>query len=151
LSSKILFNIYQIFHSGGQNIYTIQEIANFLSVQPKTIRVLERFLSPTSLRRNGDILYSPEDLKRLSFIQELLSKGFNLDLLQDYLAFYLCWLSDDCPECMSTPKREGCAKRCWKKKGTFCQVSLEQQDMCKRCNFNKGRASILTPLSWRTK
>jgi DNA-binding transcriptional MerR regulator len=128
-------------------IYTIHEIANILGVQTKTIRVLKRYLSPGLLRRNGEKLYSHEDLKRLSFIQELLRRGFNVDLLQDYLAFYPCWLRDDCPECMSTRKRVECAKPCWKENGTFCRVSLEQQNMCETCRFSERRDKKVIPFT----
>jgi hypothetical protein len=129
----------------SRKIYTIHEIANILGVQTKTIRVLERYLSPNLHRGNGEKSYCPEDLKRLSFIQQLLRKGFNADHLQDYLAFYPCWLKDDCPECMSTPNRVGCAKPCWKENGTFCKVTLEQQNMCEMCRFSARRDKKVIP------
>jgi MerR family transcriptional regulator/heat shock protein HspR len=127
--------------------YTIEDLASILKVKPKDIRIWERYthLSPSSSKTSS--LYTEYDLKRISFIQGLLMKGFNISQLSDYLALYPCWLRDDCPECMSKPYREGCAKPCWKEKGMFCQLSLEHQGMCRKCKFSKRGGKTVIPLN----
>jgi MerR family transcriptional regulator/heat shock protein HspR len=133
---------------GSGFTYTVEDLATLLGVSPKSIRTWERYVPMSSSRNKTKRPYSENDLKRHFFIQRLLSKGLNLVHIADYIALYPCWLRDDCPECTSKANREGCAKPCWKEKGTFCQVSLEQQDMCKKCRFDKGRGSVVIPLSW---
>jgi DNA-binding transcriptional MerR regulator len=134
---------------GSGSTYTVEDLAGLLAVNPRNIRTWERYAPLSPVRNKTERLYTENDLKRLSFIQRLLDKGLNLVRIADYVALYPCWLRDDCPECMSRVTREGCAKPCWKEKGMFCQVSLEQQDMCKNCKFDKGRPSIVIPLSRR--
>ena len=136
---------------GSSSTYTVEDLASLFAVKPKDIRTWERYAPFSPSRNRTKRLYTVTDLKRLSFIQGLLSKGFNIGHISDYLVLYPCWLRDDCPECMSKAVRKGCAKPCWKEKGMFCQVSLEQQDMCKKCRFNKGRASVVIPLGRRSR
>ena len=127
--------------------YTFNDLANLLAVQPKNIRTWERYVPLSSNTKKTDRLYTEDDLKRLSFVQKLLSKGLSITYLSDYLALYPCWLRDDCPECMSKPTREDCAKPCWKEKGMLCKFTLEKQDICKKCKFNKRSSSNVIRLS----
>jgi len=119
-------------------VYTIGVIADLLEVHPETLRVWERHSLVKPYRRNGQRIYTDSDLKRLLFIQELLDKGLNLAGVLEYLSFYPCWLRDDCPSCMRRSNKEGCAKRCWKEKGTYCQVSLDEPNMCDTCEYRKS-------------
>jgi MerR family transcriptional regulator/heat shock protein HspR len=135
---------------GSGTIYTVEDLAGLLDVNPRSIRTWERYAPLSPGRDKTERLYTENDLRRLFFVQTLLRKGLNLAHIAEYVALYPCWLRDDCLECMGTPKRVGCAKPCWKEQGMFCQVSLEQQDMCKKCRFNKGRATAIIPLRRRT-
>jgi DNA-binding transcriptional MerR regulator len=135
---------------GSESTYTIEDLAGLLAVNPRSIRTWERFAPLSPGRDKTKRLYTENDLKRLFFVQRLLSKGLNLVHIADYVALYPCWLLDDCSEYMGTPKREGCAKPCWKEKSMFCRVSLDQQDMCNKCRFNKGRDKVVIPLKRRT-
>jgi len=128
-------------------LYTINELANLLAIQPRTIRTWERNALLSYSKNSTKRLYTEGDLKRLSFIQRLLSKGLGIARLSDYLSLYPCWFRDDCPECMSKPTREGCAKPCWKEKGMFCQFPLESQDMCKKCKLNNRNGGNVIQLS----
>lgn len=119
-------------------VYTIGVMADLLDVHPETLRVWERHGLVKPYRRNGQRLYTDNDLKRLLFIQELLERGLNLVGVLEYLSFYPCWLRDDCPSCMRRSNNEGCAKRCWKEKGTYCQVSLDEPNMCDTCEYRKS-------------
>jgi DNA-binding transcriptional MerR regulator len=116
-------------------LYTIGVVADLIGVHPETLRVWERHGLLKPHRRNAQRLYTDNDLKRLSFIQELIGKGLNLAGIVHYLALYPCWLHGECPKCMRRSIREGCSKACWKEKGTFCQVSFEEQDLCERCDY----------------
>jgi MerR family transcriptional regulator/heat shock protein HspR len=118
-------------------LYTIGVVAEMFGVHPETVRVWERSGLVKPYRRNGQRLFTDNDLKRLTFIQELLGKGLNLAGVAHYLALYPCWLEDNCPKCMRQSIREGCAKPCWKEKNMFCQVSFEEPDMCQTCDFKK--------------
>jgi hypothetical protein len=120
-------------------LYTIGVVANIFDVHPETLRVWERYGLVEPHRRNGQRLFTDQDLKRLAFIQELLSKGLNLAGVSHYLVLYPCWLYDDCPTCMRKSMRESCAKPCWKEKGTYCQVSFEESNMCEKCDFKKPK------------
>jgi DNA-binding transcriptional MerR regulator len=121
-------------------LYTIGVVADLFKVHPETLRVWERYGLVNPYRRNGQRLFTDHDLKRLGFIQELIGKGLNLAGVAHYLALYPCWLHDDCPKCMRRSTREGCAKACWKEKGTFCQVSFEEPGMCEKCDYKKRNA-----------
>ena len=59
-------------------LYTISVIAELMGVHPETLRVWERHGLLKIPRRNAQRLYTDNDLKRLSFIQDLLDKGLNL-------------------------------------------------------------------------
>jgi hypothetical protein len=131
---------------GSGSTYTIEDLVGLLAVDLKSIRIWERYALLSPSRDKAKWLYTENDLKRLSFIQRLLSKRLNLVHVAHYIALYPCWIRDDCPVCMSKAIREDCAKPCWREVDMFCQVSLEQQDMCKKCKFNKGRSSSIIPL-----
>ena len=118
-------------------LYTIGVVANLLKVHPETLRVWERHGLVRPDRRNGQRLFTDNDLKRFGFIQDLLGKGLNLAGIVHYLGLYPCWLQDECPKCMRRSTRIGCAKPCWKEKDTFCQVTFEEPDMCERCDLQK--------------
>ena len=119
-------------------VYTIGVIADLLGVHPETLRVWERHGLITPHRRNSHRLYTDHDLKRLLFIQELLNKGLNMAGISEYLSFYPCWLHDNCPSCMRRSNNGSCAKRCWKEKGIYCQVSLEEASICDTCEYRES-------------
>jgi hypothetical protein len=123
---------------GEKPLYTISIVADLMGVHPETLRVWERHSLIKPPRRNGQRLYTDDDRRRLSFIQSLLKKGLNLPGVAYHLTFYPCWLHDDCPKCMQQSVREGCAKPCWRKEGTFCRVSFEDQHLCEKCEYKKG-------------
>jgi MerR family transcriptional regulator, heat shock protein HspR len=116
-------------------LYTISVVSDLMDVHPETLRVWERHGLVKPPRRNAQRLYTDDDLKRLSFIQELLGKGLNLAGVADHLSFYPCWLHDDCPKCMRQSVRQGCAKPCWREKGAFCQVSFDGENLCNKCDY----------------
>ncbi|CEP66385.1 MerR-type HTH domain [Moorella glycerini] len=116
-----------------QMLYTISVVADLLGIQPGTLRVWERHKLIQPARKNGRRLYSNNDLKRLRFIQKLIDKGFNLNSIKHYLAFYPCWLYEDCPACSRKTERIGCAKPCWKEEGTYCQISFDDPSLCNTC------------------
>ena len=118
-------------------LYTIGVVADIFKVHPETLRVWERNGLVNPYRRNSQRLFTDHDLKRLAFIQDLIGKGLNLAGVAHYLTLYPCWLHDDCPKCMRQSTKESCAKPCWKEKGTFCQVSFEEPDMCEKCDYTK--------------
>jgi len=120
---------------GKKPLYTISVVSDLMEVHPETLRVWERHGLLKPPRRNAQRLYTDDDLKRVSFIQDLLGKGLNLAGVAYHLNFYPCWLRDDCPKCMHQSGSQGCAKPCWKEKGTFCQVSLDEKDLCRRCAY----------------
>jgi MerR family transcriptional regulator, heat shock protein HspR len=127
-------------------LYTIGVVSDLMGEHPETLRVWERHGLLQPPRRKAQRLYTDEDLKRLSFIQELLGKGLNLAGVAYQLTFYPCWLHEGCPKCMQQSVRQGCAKPCWKEKGAFCQVSYHEQDLCKRCGYKKRTESEPKPI-----
>jgi hypothetical protein len=122
---------------GRKPLYTIGVTAELMGVHPETLRVWERHGLLKIPRRNAQRLYTDDDLKRLSFIRNLLDKGLNLAGVSYLLTFYPCWLRDHRPKCMRQSIRQGCAKPCWKEDGTFCQVSYDEQNLCERCDYYK--------------
>jgi MerR family transcriptional regulator, heat shock protein HspR len=121
-------------------LYTIGAIAEFLEVHPETIRVWERRGLVKPSRRNRQRLYTDTDLKRLVFVQELLSKGLNLAGISEVLSFYSCWLCDECKVKRRKKNSNGLMKRCWREKSTYCPVSSEEQILCENCQ-HKIRAN----------
>ena len=99
-------------------VYPIGVVADLLGVHPETIRVWERsgVIEPPE-RRSGKRFYSDEDLKRLQFVQKLISEGLNLPAINHYLQLYPCWTMHDCPGCMRRTQNAGCAKPCWREDG----------------------------------
>lgn len=116
-------------------VYTIGVMADLLGVHPETLRVWERHGLVKPKRKNTHRLYTDLDLRRILFIQELLNKGLNLAGISEYLTFYPCWLHDNCPNCMRKSENENCAKPCWKEKGTYCQASLGEANICDTCKY----------------
>ena len=127
-------------------LYTISVVSDLMDVHPETLRVWERHGLLKPPRRNAQRLYTDDDLKRVSFIQDLLGKGLNLAGVAYHLNFYPCWLRDGCPKCMRQSVRQGCAKPCWKEKGTFCHVSFDDRDLCKRCSYKSRIENGSKPL-----
>ena len=122
-------------------LYTISVTADLMDVHPETLRVWERHGLLKPPRRNTQRLYTDGDLKRLSFILKLLDEGLNLAGVTYHLSFYPCWPRDDCPKCMRQSFMDGCAKPCWRKDGTFCQVSFEEEQMCETCDYKIRKMS----------
>ncbi len=115
-------------------LYPIGVVSELLDVHPETIRVWEGYSVIRPLRRSGKRFYSNNDLQRLRFIQKLIAEGLNLPAIRHYLRLYPCWQLDDCPDCMQRTNNIRCAKPCWKKDGTYCQVSAEE-DSCSKCKY----------------
>jgi len=122
-------------------LYTISVISDLVGVHPETLRVWERHGLLKPPRRNAQRLYTDDDLKRLSFIRKLLDQGLNLAGVTYHLSFYPCWPRDDCPKCMRQSFMHGCAKPCWRKDGTFCQVSFEEEQRCETCDYKIRKMS----------
>jgi MerR family transcriptional regulator, heat shock protein HspR len=118
-------------------VYTIGVVSDLLNVHPETIRVWEKNGIVKPLRRSGKRFYSEADLKRLKFIQKLMSEELNLPAIRHYiLRFYPCWKMDNCPPCMHRSQVALCTKPCWKENGTFCEVS-GTESTCAECEFRK--------------
>ncbi|MFB3884242.1 MAG: MerR family transcriptional regulator [Thermodesulfobacteriota bacterium] len=125
-------------------LYTIGVVADLMGVHPETLRVWERHGLLKPPRKHDHRLYTDQDLKRLSFIQGLLDKGLNLAGVAYHLTFYPCWFKDGCLKCMRQSVRQGCAKPCWKERGTFCQVSFEEQGLCEKCEYRQEESQTET-------
>ncbi len=117
-------------------LYPISIVSELLNIHPETIRVWERSGVIQPSRRGGKRFFSESDLKRLRFVQRLITEGLNLPGVQHYLRLYNCWYANDCPSCVHRVKDVSCAKPCWKEEGTYCQTSASA-DTCSTCNFRK--------------
>jgi len=117
-------------------VFPISIVSELLHVHPETIRVWERYGIIKPQRRSGKRFYSETDLKRLRFIQRLISDQLNLPAIRHYLKLYPCWQMNDCPSCMRVSKHTTCAKPCWKEDGMFCQVNSDT-DMCLDCKYHQ--------------
>jgi MerR family transcriptional regulator/heat shock protein HspR len=133
---------FYISHMENRPLYTIGITSDLLDVHSETLRVWERHGLLQPHRKHGQRLYTNNDLKRLSFIKELVTRGLNLAGISEYLSFYPCWLRDDCPSCMRRSNSETCGKRCWKEKGTYCRISLEETDVCDTCEYRKSKRGL---------
>ena len=120
-------------------VFSIGVISELLAVHPETIRVWERYGVIKPQRRSGKRFYSENDLKRLRFIQKLIAEELNLPAIRHYLQLYPCWEMDGCPDCMHSSEFAVCAKPCWKKENTYCQVYADK-DTCSGCEFCKQSA-----------
>jgi MerR family transcriptional regulator/heat shock protein HspR len=121
--------------------FPIGVVSELLRVHPETIRVWERYGVIKPQRRSGKRFYSEIDLKRLRFIQRLITEKLNLPAISHYLRLYPCWQMDGCPGCMHGSKFVACAKPCWKEDGIYCQVS-GNEDMCLNCGFRNNKGSL---------
>jgi MerR family transcriptional regulator, heat shock protein HspR len=119
-------------------VFPIGVISEILGVHPETLRIWERNGLVTPVRRSGRRFYTQTDLKRLRFVQKLMSEDLNLPGIRHYLQLYPCWQLEDCPACMHASKIAACSKRCWKDDGTYCQVT-PGEDACSSCNFCQKR------------
>lgn len=119
----------------NRGVYTIGIVADIMQTHPETLRVWERHGLICPARRNGQRLYSENDLRRLDFIKELIGKGLNLAAVRHYIGLYPCWFRDACPACMRQSEQIACAKRCWKEKGAYCRASFDDPDPCSSCRF----------------
>lgn len=115
-------------------VFPIGIISELLDVHPETIRVWERHGIIKPKRRNGRRFYSEIDLKRLRFIQKLISEKLNLPAIQYYLQLYPCWNKDSCPSCVLRSEIAACTKPCWKEEGTFCRV-IDSEVNCRDCAY----------------
>jgi MerR family transcriptional regulator/heat shock protein HspR len=114
-------------------VYPIGVVAEMLDVTPETIRSWEKTDVLNPRRRSGKRFYSDLDVARLRFIKELMSEGLTAPGIRYYLRLYPCWEMEDCPGCMSQSESAGCAKPCWKVRGTYCKVS-SNEDLCAECD-----------------
>ena len=117
-------------------LFPIGVVSELLHVHPETIRVWERNGVIKPQRRSGRRFYSETDLKRLRFIQKLMTKELNLPAIRYYLRLYPCWQLDGCPACMHRSELTTCGKPCWKEEGTYCLVN-GNEDTCSKCVFRR--------------
>jgi MerR family transcriptional regulator/heat shock protein HspR len=115
-------------------VFPISVVSELINVHPETLRVWEKKGVIKPRRRSGRRFYSETDLKRLRFIQKLISEDLNLPAIRHYLRLYPCWQLDSCPACMHRTELEVCAKPCWQEEGTYCQV-YGDEDTCAQCEF----------------
>lgn len=115
--------------------YTIGVVTDLLGLNPATIRAWERRGLLRPRRRNRHRLYSDNDLRRLEFIRGLLDQGLNLAGIRQLVALYPCWFMDECPACARRSNHAACARPCWKERGTYCAVSVEEPSVCERCPY----------------
>jgi len=115
-------------------VFPIGVVAELISVHPETIRVWEKQGVIKPQRRGSRRFYSEDDLKRLRFIQKLMSEDLNLPAIRYYLRHYPCWQLNGCPACMHRTELAVCAKPCWREEGTYCQVCGDE-DTCAKCEF----------------
>jgi MerR family transcriptional regulator/heat shock protein HspR len=116
-------------------VFPIGVVSELLNVHPETIRVWERQGVIKPKRRSGRRFYSENDLKRLRFIQKLMSEDLNLPAIRHYLRLYPCWqMEDGCPACMHRSETVACGKSCWREEGVYCLASGEE-DSCATCQF----------------
>ena len=117
-------------------LFPIGVVSELLNVHPETIRVWERNGIVQPARRSGKRFYSEIDLKRLKFIQRLITEDLNLPAIRYYLRHYPCWQLDGCPACMHRSEYVACAKPYWKEEGSYCQV-FGSTDTCSTCEFRR--------------
>ena len=126
-------------------VYPIGVVAEMLDSTPEAIRSWERTGVLKPRRRSGKRFYSDLDVDRLRFIQNLVSEGMTAPAIRYYLRLYPCWEMDDCPGCMSQSNNASCGKPCWKKLGTFCQVS-SNDDLCSKCEHRQSHSQSNIPV-----
>lgn len=122
---------------GDQPLYPIGVVASLLQVHPETLRIWERNGLVQPARRNGQRLYSNNDLQRLKFVHHLVKdKGLNLAGVKEVVSLYTCWHLEDCPGAGSRNTDNPISGRpCWKYEGTYCITVADQADLCAQCEF----------------
>lgn len=123
-------------------VFPIGVVSELLDVHPETLRIWERHGIVSPIRRSGRRFYSEIDVKRLRFIQKLMSEDLNLPAIQHYLQLYPCWQHDDCPACMHVSKVASCVKRCWKDDSSYCQVVVGE-NTCSDCEFMSNAHKLI--------
>lgn len=122
-------------------LYTIGVVTDLLGLHPATIRAWERRGLLRPKRRNKQRLFSENDLHRLEFIRDMLKQGLNLAGILRLVELYPCWSMDGCPACASRSEQPGCARPCWKERGTYCTVTFEESALCERCPYRDRPAT----------
>lgn len=128
----------------NQPLYTIGIVSELLQIHPETIRVWERFGLIKPGRRSTKRFFSDNDVKRMRFIQRLMSDGLNLPGISFFLRLYPCWQYGDCPICMRQSQETGCAKPCWKEENMFCHVSMDE-NACTECPHRTSESKQCSP------
>ena len=139
--TRMLFQLKSNKEMKNLPLFTIGVVSELLNVHPETLRVWERYGVVKPQRKNNRRFYSESDLKRLKFIQKLITEGLNLPGVRHYLKFYPCWQLNDCPACMHSSVTNGCKsdKPCWKEEGAYCQLNGDKH-LCSDCEFHRQSA-----------
>jgi len=118
-------------------LYSIGIVSDLLEVHPETIRTWERagVVQPPQ-RRNGKRIFSGNDLQRLQFIQRLVGEGLSIRAIHFYMKLYPCWNIEECTNCIYSSDQIGYTKPCWKKPGSYCKVSSDE-NLCGNCENGK--------------
>lgn len=93
-------------------------------------------------RRNGQRLYSNNDLQRLKYVYRLAKdKGLNMAGVKEVVTLYHCWYLDDCPGGgVRNTDNASSGRPCWKYDGTYCNTIADQADLlCARRNLCQHR------------
>ncbi|TDA64020.1 MAG: MerR family transcriptional regulator [Clostridia bacterium] len=124
-----------------QPLYPIGVVASLLGVHPETLRIWERNGLVKPSRRNGQRLYSNNDLQRLKYVHHLVkAKGLNMAGVKELVALYHCWHLDDCPGGGArNTDNSSSGRQCWKYEGTYCNTVADQADLCAQCGLCQHR------------
>lgn len=125
----------------NQPLYPIGVVSSLLDVHPETLRIWERNGLVKPSRRNGQRLYSNNDLLRLKYIHYLVKdKGLNMAGVKEVVALYPCWYRDDCPGGGARNTDDPSSGRpCWKHEGTYCITVADKADLCAQCDLCQQR------------
>lgn len=121
-------------------LYPIGIVSELLNVHPETLRQWEKSGVIKVQRRGSKRFFSDNDLKRLQFLQQLMSEGLNLPAIRYYLRLYPCWEESECPNCMRVSEIPGCTKPCWKEPESYCWSTGEEA--CRTCTYPNSRCEI---------
>jgi DNA-binding transcriptional MerR regulator len=124
-------------------MFPISIVSELLKVHPETIRVWEKNGIIKPQRRSGKRFYSETDLKKLRFVQRLMTEQLNLPAIRHYLRLYPCWEMEECPSCMHVSRFNKCSKPCWKEEGLYCQND-SSEDLCLSCSHCKKQVTEIT-------